>query len=358
MDYDSSDGGAKMGPMLAVAGLALLALALGDAITTTLRAGRRGGPVTRLVAGLLWRGLRSLRRWGSRLPPSNLAGVIVTLSVVAFWIAMMIVGWFLLFSSSPRAVLDAVTGQPAGSLARFYFAGYAVFTLVFGDLRPSGTLWQTCTLLAAGSGLFLTTIAITYLIPLTTSASQKRQLARVISGLGRNPADVVIKGWSGKDFRALEGWLSSLTPMLTRLAEHHLAYPMLHFFHTADRDPALAPSIAVLDEALLLLGVIVDDEIRPSPLILDPPRAAIGALLATMPEAYLSTAEEPPPIPDLAFLDEHGIPHRPLDDTRSAFAGAAGRRRQLLSLVHHEGWTWDAVIPVSASLRRPWPGVT
>ncbi len=339
-----------MGPVLAVAGLSLLALALGDAITTTLRAGRRGGPVTRLVAGLLWRGLSRLRRWGSGLPPSNLTGVIVTLSVVAFWIVLMIVGWFLLFSSAPRTVVDAVTGQPVGPLARFYFAGRAVFTLVLVDLRPSGALWQICTLLAAGSGLFLTTIAITYLIPLATSASQKRQLARVISGLGRKPAEVVIKGWSGDDFRALEGWLSSITPLLTRLAEHHLAYPMLHFFHTADRDAALAPSIAVLDEALLLLGVVVVEEIRPSPVILDPPRAAIGALLSTMPETYLSTVEEPPPFPDLAFLAEHGIPHRPLEDTRAAFARAAGRRRQLLSLVHHEGWTWEAVVALPASL--------
>lgn len=209
-----------MGAVLAVAGVALLALALGDAITTTIRVGRRGGPVTRLVSGLLWRGLSRLRRSGSRLPPSNVAGVVVTLSVVAFWIAAMIGGWFLLFSSSPRAVVDTMSGQAVDASSRLYFAGYTVFTLGNGDLRPSGALWQTCTWLAAGSGLLLTTLAITYIIPLTTSASQTRQLARLISGLGRNPAEIVTKGWSGGDFRWLERWLLSLTPLLTRLVEH------------------------------------------------------------------------------------------------------------------------------------------
>lgn len=344
-----------MGPVLAVAGIALLVLALGDAITTTIRIGRRGGPVTRLVAGLLWRGLSRLRRSGSRLPPSDVAGVVVTLSVVAFWIAAMIGGWYLLFSSSPGAVVATVSGQPVDAPSRLYFVGYTVFTLGNGELRPSGALWRTCTWLAAGSGLLLTTLAITYIIPLTISASQTRQLARLISGLGRNPAEIVTKGWSGGDFRSLERWLLSLTPLLTRLAEHHLAYPMLHFFHTADRDAALGPSIAVLDEALLLLDAVVAGDVRPSALTLDPPRTAIGALLSTMPEAYLTSAEEPPPTPDLGFLDEHRIPRKPDDATREAFAGAAGRRRQLLSLVNHEGWTWQAVLPVQGAPELPWP---
>lgn len=348
-----------MSAVLAVAGLALLALGLGDAIGTTIRVGRRGGPVTRLVSGLLWRGLSRLRRRSrSGLPLyfAGFAGLAVTLSVVAFWIAAMIGGWFLLFASSPTALVDVMTGQPTDALSRLYFSGYTVFTLGLGDIRPSGAVWQTATWLAAGSGLLLTTLAITYIIPLTTSASQKRQLARLISGLGRNPADIVTKGWSGRDFTALEGWLLSLTPMLTRLAEHHLAYPMLHFFHTADREAALAPSIAVLDEALLLLSV-VDQEVRPSSLTLDPPRAAIRALLSTMPEAYVMGADEPPPAPDLAFLDEHEIPHQPVAASRAAFTSAASHRRQLLSLVHHEGWSWEAVVSAHASLERPWPWV-
>ncbi|MDP8961926.1 MAG: ion channel, partial [Actinomycetota bacterium] len=208
-----------MGAVLAVFGVGLLALALGDAITTTIRISRRGGPVTRLVSGVLWRALSRLRRRPTWLPPFYFAGLVVTLSVVAFWIAAIIGGWFLLFSSSPGAIVDTLTGQPVDAVSRLYFAGYTVFTLGIGDIRPSGAVWKTCTWLAAGSGLFLTTLAITYIIPLTTSASQKRQLARLISGLGRDPADVVTKGWSGGDFRALEGWLLSLTPMLTRLAE-------------------------------------------------------------------------------------------------------------------------------------------
>ncbi len=330
-----------MQPALAVAGLALIALAAGDAIATAIRVGRRGGPVTRLVAGVLWRALSKLRRPQSRRAPLSLAGLLVTLAVIFFWIMAMVTGWFLVFSSAPDSILEPHTDRPASGWARLNFAA----SMVFGgstDLRPSAPLWQACSWGASGSGLMLISLFITYLILLSTAVSQKRQLARVISAFGRTPADILVKGWSERNFKLLQDWLISLTPMLARLVEHHHTFPMLHFFHTADRDAAVGPSIAVLNDAILLLSGAVSEQVRPSDLALDPPRTVIATLLSTIPEAYLHTAAEPPPEPHLGALDHHGIPHQPPDEINAAFAGAAYHRRRLLSLVLHEGWTWQA----------------
>ncbi|HEX2028970.1 MAG TPA: ion channel, partial [Nitriliruptorales bacterium] len=353
----SAQGAGRVGAFLGITGVAVVALALGDAIATTVRVGRRGGPVTRLVSGLLWRGLSRLRVSRLRLFPLYVSGMAVTLSIIGLWIAATIFGWFLIFASTPGAILETATNRPADMASRLYYSGYTVFTLGIGDYRPGGTVWQTATWFAAGSGLLLVTLVITYTIPLTTAVSQKRQLARLISGLGSHAAEIVAKGWSGRNFSVLEGWLQSLTPLLARLAEHHLAYPMLHFFHTGDRDAAVGPAVAVLDETLLVLELAVDPDVRPSRLSLDPPRAAIEALLTTIPEVYVNTASEPPPHPGLGLLEEHGIPCVPRSAVRDAFDEVVDERRRLLSLVHHEGWTWEAVDHLPEEAERPEPPV-
>ncbi|MDP8927071.1 MAG: hypothetical protein M3O70_00450, partial [Actinomycetota bacterium] len=212
------------------------------------------------------------------------------------------------------------------------------------DMSPSAPLWQACSWAASGSGLMLISLFITYLILLSTAVSQKRQLARVISAFGHTPTDILVKGWSEQNFKLLQDWLVSLTPMLARLVEHHHTFPMLHFFHTADRDAAVGPSIAVLNDAILLLSDAVIHQVRPSQLALDPPRAVIATLLSTIPEPYLRTAAKPPPEPHLGALHHHGIPHLPPAEINAAFAAAADQRHRLLSLVQHEGWTWQATI--------------
>lgn len=330
-----------MTAVLGVLGGALLLLAFGDAIATAVRVGRRGGPVTRLVAGLLWRVLSRVRRPSVGHVPLYVPGLVVTLGILVFWLTAVVIGWFLIFSSSAGALHVEETGQPAGGWDRLNFAAASVFGRAM-DLRPSNAAWDACAWAASASGLILLSLAIAYLIPITAAVSEKRQLARVISALGRTPAEIVAKGWRDGDFRQLENWLMSLTPMIARLAEHHLAYPMLHFFHTADRDAALGPSVAVLNDALLLLDVGTDDRARPSRLAIDAPRAAIDALLSTMPQAYVTTAVEAPTEPDLDDLDVHDIPHEPRSVIQAGFASAADQRRRILSLVHHEGWAWAA----------------
>jgi hypothetical protein len=130
-----------------------------------------------------------------------------------------------------------------------------VTTLGNGELRPGGPLWQAFTVTAAFSGLVLITLAITFVMPVLGAVAHKRQVAggRWITGLGATPAEILANGWDGRGFSALTTHLANLVPELMALAQEHQVYPVLHYFHAPDRSTALAPAIAVLDDALVLL---------------------------------------------------------------------------------------------------------
>jgi hypothetical protein len=99
----------------------------------------------------------------------------------------------------------------------------------------------------------LLTLGITYLLQVITAVTEKRQLAAVIQALGATPTDVVVAAWRSGSWRGLEQHLISLTAPLDLLTQHHLAYPVLHFFYSQDQRVGLPPAIALLDETLFLL---------------------------------------------------------------------------------------------------------
>ena len=58
---------------------------------------------------------------------------------------------------------------------------------------------------------------------------------------GETPADILGNAWNGNTFEPLTIHLANLAPSLSRLAQQHMAYPILHYFHSAERSLALAP---------------------------------------------------------------------------------------------------------------------
>jgi hypothetical protein len=332
-----------LGPVLAIVGAALVVGAVADIVVTTLTVERRAGPLTRAVSTLMWRALKRMRTVSPFPGFLGAAGLLVTITVVGLWITMIVTGWFLLFASSLGAVVGTSSGVPADGWSRLYFAAYSIFTLGNGELRPEGHLWQVLTWMAAGSGLFLITLTITYLMPLMSAVTHKRSLARMLAGLGRTPGQIVATAWRGDDFDRIEQHLLSLTPSLALLAEQHLAYPVLHFFHSPERETALAPGLAALDEALLLLTEAVDPAVQPPRLATEPAQHAIKGFLDTLPQAYVRPSDEAPPAPDLSLLARQGIPHRPLEDVLAAVRRRDEHRRRMRSLVQDEGWEWEAL---------------
>src|SRR5690606_27804215 len=126
-------------------------------------------------------------------------------------------GWWILFGADPRSLLDPHTGEPAGPAGRLYFTGYAMFTMGNGDFSPSGPGWMVAAALASLSGLFLMTLAVTYLVSLLGGVVQKRAFASQVAALGSTPEELVLHAWDGRGFPGLELVILSLPDQLNAM---------------------------------------------------------------------------------------------------------------------------------------------
>jgi hypothetical protein len=263
------------------------------------------------------------------------------LVTLLLWVAGLWAGWSLVLLGDPSAVADAMTHAPATVAQVIYFAGFTVFTLGVGDYVPTSDTWRVVTALASFSGLFLVTLAITYLVSVVSAVVQRRSIAVQVNALGDSPAAIVASGWTGSGFSsAFVQHLVNLTGELATSAEQHLAYPTLHFFHTPDRRAASPLAVTALDEALLVLRYGVAPEHRPATLA-DPAQRALDRYLktATGPRLLPAVAAAPPP-PDLQPVRCAGVPL--VDDATfaAAVADRESHRRALRQLVQGNGWTW------------------
>lgn len=323
--------------VLIAVGLVLVAASLIDLIWTAVAAGSGAGPITGRLAGTVWRSALALHRRRPSHALLSFSGVTTVLVVMAAWISLVLGGWMLVFTASSGAVRVADSQMPADFIGRIYFTGYTVFTLGNGDYVPGEGFWQLATVLAVATGLILVTLSITYLVPVASAVAERRQLASYINSLGTDPHEITIGGWSGGNFNGLTQHLVSLTSLLHTSAQHHLTYPVLHYFHSQDRQSAAPPNIVNLSQALLLLREGVDPDVRPDAALLEPLDRAIAVFLNTLHGARLAPGI-PLPRPTLDPLRNVGIPVVGDDDYVASAASSENRRGLLAGLLADDGW--------------------
>jgi hypothetical protein len=324
-------------------GVGLLLLVVADAVITTLAIVEMPGPLTRILSLTLWRGLRYLTsRSGSRLLRS--AGPLVTLSVVSVWLVGAWLGWSLIFAAFPGAVIELDTGEPASFWSAVYFTANSIATTGAGDFVPSDDLWRTLGGAASIFGLGLITLAITYLLPVTSAAVFRFRFAKTISAMGGTPHEIVLRHWDGESLEELAEAVPGLVEGVVRLRAEHIAYPVLHFFHTGEPDRALALRVAALDEALTIGLVGLDEQHRLVERRALPLRSVIDDLLRTVVgQAFAVPREEVPPPPELEALRAAGIPVADQRDFEDAIREMDDRRRKLSSFVRDDAWDWPDV---------------
>jgi hypothetical protein len=327
-------------------GIALIGYAVLDLLWTTFLEG--GAPLTTHACARVARGMLRLQRRCAARRVISLTGLVSVVVTVGTWTTLLWAGWAFLFSASPTSLLDASTGRPAGAWEKIYFTGYTLFTLGLGDYKPNGHFWQLATSIAAGSGFLLFGLALAYVVPVISAATQKRQLAVYITSLGRTPDEIILRAWNGQDTRALAPHLQSLTALLALLGENHLTYPILHYFHGAQRIRASAASVAALDEALTILECGLQQGCSLDLPSLGAARESITSYLDTLRPALVVPSRGAPPPPSLDNLRGMGVPVVGDELFARAMALMSERRQLLLSMVANEGWDWSAVWPESA----------
>jgi hypothetical protein len=328
-----------------LAGLAVVSFALLDAVATTLSTTTRAGPMTRVTTVATWRVALALheRRRIHRLLTVIGPGLLV--AGLVQWLLLIWVGWTMVFASSDAAVLLAEGPRPAGPLDTFYFAGVSLFSLGTGDVVATTSAWRAMSVVATATGLFVLTLSLSYFISVVGAATERRVLATRLGALGDSPQEIVLNSWDGQRFSAdLGDVLAGLAEPVARLAEQHVTYHVLHYFHARESSRSVVVGLARLDEALRLLDHAVDPEARPSPLLTRQMRDHLTRVLEVVGRVHRTIArEERPPAPDTSRMERAGIPLAEPRKLAVALDHDADRRRDMAALVDSDGWRWDDV---------------
>ena len=315
------------------AGTLLVVISTYDVAATVLGVSRGAGPVSGRMSFWLWRFMQRLAggRPQHRLLAS--AGTMILVATMLLWFLVAWAGWAL--------ILGSATQDTFGE--RLLEAGTILLGGLGGHTTGMADGWRVVSLIATAHGLFLASLTIAYLIPVIAAVTEKRQLAGHVSTLGASPPEIVTRAWNGNGFGHLELLLINLVPEISLLAQRHMAYPLVHYFHSTVRYRAAAPTLAALDEALLMLEHGVVPHRQPDMVAVRTARAAILELLETLQHDFLRTSADPPPVPDLRCLQDAGVPTVDQADFAKAVEEQSQRRAMLRAMVEHDGWCWDHV---------------
>jgi signal transduction histidine kinase len=325
-----------------IGGIVVLVAGSVDLVWTTLGT-HGGGPISAPISKALWKVMISLhRRWPNHRLLS-FGGSPILLTLLSFWLLLVWVGWVLIYSGSPTALIDSRSQRPVDFVERIYFTGAMMFTAGTSEFVPRGHAWHLVTAMANASGLLVVTLAITYLLAILGAIVEKRALASAIWDMGGTPDRIIGRAWTGERFADFDNPMTFLMTGIEKFAEQHLAYPILQYFHAENRRTAAPLRIAALHEALMLIAYGVAPEKRPPKLDTHSPLDAIRGFAEVIASEYVSESKEPPPQPDLAILRHHGIPTIDANEFALAIENARDVRRRLLGMIDEAGWTWSDV---------------
>lgn len=325
--------------LFVVTGLLVLVLTLVDIVWTTLGT-HGGGPLSKHISAALWRCALAVHRRRPNHRLLSFAGSVILTITVCFWVVAVWAGWVLIFSFDARSIVDTQTNAAGDLFARIYFVGYTMFTVGNGDLKPNGPWWRIATTLVGGSGLGSVTLAITFLLEVLAAVVHQRTLGAYITDLGGTPRKIISRAWRDR-FDSLEQHLVQLTAMIHLFTEQHLAYPVLHYFHSEHPRTSATLRIASLHETLMLLADGVREDVRLPPLATEQLRGAIRGFAEVIRSQYVDPERQPPAAPSLDILRAPGVPTVPEDDFFDSVANESRIRRFLLGLIHDDGWTWE-----------------
>ena len=324
--------------LIFVVGAVLVLFGAVDALWTTLWVDGNAGPMTRRHNSWMRRAILLVA--GQRHRMLSLTGPLVLVASVLVWAITVWTGWALLFSADPRSLVDTHTGAQAGIADRIYFTGSTMFTLGSGEFTPSGSFWKVATAFAGLNGLFMLTLAVTYLLAIIEAVVAKRSFASQVWTLGRTAEEFIVNAWDGHTFRAVELQIVSITEQLQLVAEQHHAYPMLHFYHEAAKRQSVAHSLAVFSEVLLTFGHGVSESVRPAPAALVPAQRTIEEFLDTLKTAYVQPSKKHADPPALERLTAVGIPVVPAGEFAEAVRERQERRQLLRGFLESERREW------------------
>ncbi len=257
---------------LTAAGGAVLLLVTVDVFATVLQHWSGAGFLTEWVSRGVWRTARAATH---RLPSSlrrrilGRVGPALIPVTLAVWALLVILGFALLHLPWMPAEFGILPGvPPPRTLAdALYYSGVVFFTLGLGDLVSLSPTLRFLTLIEAGSGFALITLAISYFTSVYGAYSQQQVWADSLFFQSKGTADasVIIAAHlhGGARLGVLATELARLRDGVVRIRSDYASYPILHYFVSSRVEHSLLRLLFVLQDLVLLLDTAVDPRRSP-----------------------------------------------------------------------------------------------
>jgi hypothetical protein len=214
-----------------------------------------GGILSKPFCDFLWKVTVVLSGRNPRSSFLVYSGALILVLLFFFWVLLIWTGFGLIYLSDVKSVVETNTEINTNTFGKIYYVGYVLTSLGNGDLKSGSDFWKIMTNLMGIASLFFVSLSISYLLPVLQAVISKRTLARYIHQMGRTPEEIILNGWNGEDFSQLYQRITSLETMIIQHSERHLAYPILHFFHSNLPEYSAPLNLAKLDEAITIMEV-------------------------------------------------------------------------------------------------------
>jgi Ion channel len=247
--------------LAALAGLALVLIAAGDAVSTLVTTRRRRGRhwPTPTYYRLTWRAWRAVgRRVGPEVREGFLGvyGPLSLLGLLVMWVVLLVAGWGFIW----WGLRSAVTGVD-GYLDAVYFAGVGFFTVGFGDLVPTGGLARLLVLVEAFMGLVTMALVIGYLPTLYGAYSRRELQLLALDDLSDEPTTAISfleAGFANGGARGVAAAFVEWERWCDEVFDTHTAYPMLAMFRSRQPGQHWLTALAVVMDAAAIALTTVD----------------------------------------------------------------------------------------------------
>ena len=330
-----------MNVLLLILGILLTLWGLMEGLWTTIWVDGNSAPFTSRLTTAIWKLFRMLIN-SKHHKALSLAGPIILLLTVISWIVFLWFGWALLFYAVPESILVKSTNSSPDFSDCLWYVAYTMFTVGNGDFVPQGDVWQVLSSLVAFTGMGMVTLSITYVLQVVSAVANKRAFSSQITSIGKTPEEFVKKQWTGDGFGAIELQLNSLSGQLSTLSEQHLAFPILHYYHAARIEKSQDVAIAILDDALTLIELGVEEKYQPAETILSSTRQTVDSFLTTVKMAFIKPAKDIPQPPDISSLTSKEIPLIPEQEFYKKLEKEKDRRKLILGLINSGAWQWPS----------------
>lgn len=233
--------------LLPLLGAALAALVGVDVLLTLFHPAARSGPVVRVLSRTIWAGFRSVG--GCRRQPRtrvlSLAGPAIALATPIAWLALLGAGFALIYYPSLESFhFEPGIRGPAWAEAAYY-SGYVLFTLGVGDVVATETWLRLLTVVEAGAGFGIFTMAVAYVLTLYRQQAEQSALASTICNTLRDTevdwseADSGVREWANS-------FASEVAGRLDMINATQKQYPILRYFRQPAEHEALPLQMARL----------------------------------------------------------------------------------------------------------------